>query len=177
MIFMGEEYGAPSPFHYFSDSHTGELATTAEDELAPEAESTFSQCLLNWKNMETDQGQYMLALYKNLLEVRKEHPTIHAPCRSRCQVQEIYPGLVLIFRNATSGHRKYAAVALNFSESETSCTLSKHLPEGIWITHIYSASEKYGGKAAPLPVILPREVPIVMAPQSFALFFYTEFKL
>ncbi|WP_320170691.1 alpha-amylase family glycosyl hydrolase [Maridesulfovibrio sp.] len=172
MIFMGEEYGEPAPFLYFNDTCSG-LPSEGGEEAVSDAGSSFSACRLDWQNMETERGKAMLSLYHSLLKVRREHPTIHEPCRSRSQVQEINPGLVLVLRNSVTGSRRYAAVLLNFNHDETSCRPAGFLPEGIWNTEIYSASPAYGGTADPLPVLLPAEESIMMAPQSFALFLCT----
>ncbi|CCO25344.1 alpha-amylase family glycosyl hydrolase [Maridesulfovibrio hydrothermalis] len=174
MIFMGEEYGEPAPFNFFADAKTSYSPRIWKDSPVPNAQTTFSECQLNWHNIKTGQGRSMLALYKRILKARREHQALHEPCRSRCQVQEISPGLVLIIRNSTSNIRKYAAILLNFNQTTTTCHLSCELPEGIWTTEIYSASATYGGRADPLPTIISGKEKLELAPQSFALFFYTE---
>ncbi len=173
MIFMGEEYGEPAPFHYFTDSRSLPRNLEQEDTPLPEDKSTFSDCRLDWLNMETEQGKAMLSLYRKLIKIRSQHPTIHEPCRSRCQVLEIIPGLVLIIRNPSSGKKQYAAVLLNFNDQPSSCMLAENLPEGVWTTALYSAAAAFGGSAVEIPRILPRTAPISMAAKSFALFFYT----
>ncbi|WP_368854137.1 alpha-amylase family glycosyl hydrolase [Desulfovibrio sp. JC022] len=159
MIFMGEEYGETAPFNYFTDA---------------DCKDSVNQCHLNWQNIDSDQGRAMLSLYRKLLKVRKEHPTIHEPCRSRCQVQEITPGVILIFRNPTSGDKKYAAAIFNFGKKEAECCIAGYLPEGVWTTEIYSGSNSFAGTGAPLPGILPPDGRVKIAAQSFALFLYSE---
>ncbi|WP_320172708.1 alpha-amylase family glycosyl hydrolase [Maridesulfovibrio sp.] len=161
MIFMGDEYGESAPFNNFNDSQDG----NCPDEYC-----------LNWMNIESDQGRAMLALYRNLLKIRKEHPTIHEPCRHRCHVQEIAPGVILVFRNSTYGDRKYAAVLFNFSKDDTESAIAQYLPEGVWNTELYSASSAYSGRASALPEILPQDGKIKIAAQSFALFLHSEFR-
>ncbi|WP_321404733.1 alpha-amylase family glycosyl hydrolase [Maridesulfovibrio sp.] len=159
IIFMGDEYGETAPFNFFTDE---------------DCDASVSKCRLNWQNIKSDQGQAMLRLYRKLLKVRKEHPTIHEPCRSRCQVQEIAPGVILIFRNPTSGDRKYAAVVFNFGKEKTECKVAEYLPDGVWTTELYSAEKTFAGTASPLPGILPQNEAIQLAGQSFALFLYSE---
>lgn len=159
MIFMGEEYGETAPFNFFNES-----------EDAPSAD----ECRLNWLNIESGQGQAMLALYRKLLKIRREHPTIHEPCRSRCQVHKLSANTILVFRNPTSGDKKYAAVLFNFSKNEAECSISKYLPDGVWTTELYSASPAYAGSSKHLPSILPPDGKIRIAGQSFALFLYSE---
>ncbi len=141
MIFMGEEYGERAPFNNFNDSPNGHCS---------------DECCLNWMNIQSDQGGAMLALYRRLLKIRKEHPTLHEPCRSRCHVQEIAPGVILVFRNSTSVDREYAAVLFNFSKEETDNNIAQYLPEGVWTTELYSASGTYAGNDSDLPGILLR---------------------
>lgn len=173
LIFMGEEYGESSPFHFFNDAC--ECAAEKQTGAAsPSDESIYSDCCLNWQNIESDKGQAMLSLYRRLLEIRKEHPAVSEPCRGRCQVQEISPGIILLLRNCSSSVRDYAAVLFNFNREETDCDLYRFLPDGVWVRDIYSASRVFGGTAEPLPRILPANESIVMAPQSFAIFFYSE---
>lgn len=176
MIFMGEEYGDPAPFHYFNDA---EKHVSHEDCVRPSPcdDSAFTASCLDWNNLETDRGRAMLALYRRLLKIRREHPTIHEPCRSRCQVQEVEPGLVLVLRNSAAGDRRYAAVLLNFNDVSVERLLNNDLPEGVWTTDLYSASPAYGGSADPLPAVLTAAEPLTIAAHSFVLLFYTRIKI
>jgi maltooligosyltrehalose trehalohydrolase len=91
MLFMGEEFGAATPFQYFCD-FTGELAeavTTgrrgefakfekfsapevAESIPDPNAESTFAASRLDWASLGRDPHAGWLDLYRRLLSVRRE---------------------------------------------------------------------------------------------------------
>ncbi|WP_319761571.1 alpha-amylase family glycosyl hydrolase [Maridesulfovibrio sp.] len=157
LIFMGDEYGENAPFYFFDES---------------ESDAAVDKCSLNWRNIRTEHGMAMLRLYRELIEIRKEHPAINEPCRSRCQVQEISPNVILILRNPTSGDRNYAATIFNFNTDPTECNVAEHLPQGVWTQKIYSAANKFSGTAGPLPEILPRKGAISMAGQSFALYFF-----
>ncbi|WP_415718482.1 alpha-amylase family glycosyl hydrolase [Maridesulfovibrio sp.] len=158
MIFMGEEYGETAPFIFFDDADNP---------------SALNECRLDWMNIENAQGQSMLSLYRKLIKIRQEHPTLHEPCRSRCHVQTIAQDTILIFRNPSSGDRKYAAVVFNFGKEESKFRISPYLPDGTWATELYSADKRYGGDAESLPDILPQNGAIKIAGQSFALFLYS----
>nr|HMU53095.1 malto-oligosyltrehalose trehalohydrolase [Geminicoccaceae bacterium] len=90
MLFMGEEWGAATPFLFFTDFHDG-LATAVregrrrefaifpafadpEDRAAipdPNAPSTFARSRLDWTGAETPQGSRRRELVRRLLEVRR----------------------------------------------------------------------------------------------------------
>jgi maltooligosyltrehalose trehalohydrolase len=88
LLFMGEEYGERAPFQYFV-SHTdpqlveavrrGRAAEFAHFQLAgqppdPQGEETFRRSTLRWAARDQEPGRAMLALYQELLRLRRERP-------------------------------------------------------------------------------------------------------
>jgi maltooligosyltrehalose trehalohydrolase len=93
MLFMGEEFGARTPFMYFADHH-GQLnqavhrgrrefvaqfrsAATAEVQALvpdPRAESTFARSKLDWSAVH--ENSTWLRLHRDLLRLRREDPVI-----------------------------------------------------------------------------------------------------
>ena len=87
LLFMGEEYGENNPFLFFTDFH-GDLAKAVREGRAkefeghsgyegdsvpdPNAESTFMQSKLDWKKLESHEGQSWLALTRALLTLRQQ---------------------------------------------------------------------------------------------------------
>jgi maltooligosyltrehalose trehalohydrolase len=89
MLFQGQEFGARTPFTYFAD-HEGELATAVRngrraflsqfpsvarelDMPDPGRWSTFAACKLDWT--EPDRNGATVALYRDLLAMRRRDPT------------------------------------------------------------------------------------------------------
>lgn len=92
LLFMGEEFGATSPFLYFCDFGP-DLADKVRDgrrhefsrfpDFAdpeaqasipdPNAAATFQRSRLDWQQAESDNGQSSFALYRKLLALRREH--------------------------------------------------------------------------------------------------------
>lgn len=103
MLFMGEEWGATSPFPYFCDFHgelgaavqkgrreeIAKLPSVSEEDLqkAPncQAESTFRSAQLHWEERAEPGHAAWLELYKGLLQTRRERlvPRMQA-LSSRC---------------------------------------------------------------------------------------------
>ena len=96
MLFMGQEFGATTPFRYFAD-HKPELAKLVDagrrrevsqfaslalpemQELItrPHDASTFEECRLDWA--ERKENAHMLALYRDLATLRREDPCFSRP--------------------------------------------------------------------------------------------------
>jgi len=95
MLFQGQEYGASTPFLYFSDQNRQLAALVQEgrtDFLAqfpsiaslrgkfvatqPQDPATFERCKLN--NAERLQNKHWVALHRDLLKLRREDPVFHA---------------------------------------------------------------------------------------------------
>jgi malto-oligosyltrehalose trehalohydrolase len=102
MLFMGEEFGAETPFLFFCD-FKGDLATAVtagrRSEFArfssfdnaadreripdPNAVSTFEASRLNWNEIAQPRHQEWLGFFHQLLTLRREHivPRLSAACR------------------------------------------------------------------------------------------------
>lgn len=102
MLFMGEEWGASTPWQFFCDPDSDELAQATRDgrrqEFAahgwspgeipdPVAKATFDRSRLDWS--ERDRGWHgeLLAWYQRLLQVRRAEPDLRDPRRDRTCVR------------------------------------------------------------------------------------------
>jgi maltooligosyltrehalose trehalohydrolase len=95
MLFMGQEFAAGSPFHYFAD-HVPDLAKLVQagrtefmtqfrsldrPDLGaglpkPHAKETFDRCKLDFADRTRNAAQYQL--HKDLLKLRKDDPAFHS---------------------------------------------------------------------------------------------------
>jgi len=109
LIFMGEEFGASSPFLFFCDFH-GDLAAAVtngrrseftrfarfnspdvrESIPDPNAENTFLQSKLNWDSLRDKVHAGWLNLYRQLLALRQSKvvPHLGRTCATRCEASE-----------------------------------------------------------------------------------------
>jgi maltooligosyltrehalose trehalohydrolase len=89
MLFMGEEWGARTPWQFFTSFADPELAKAVstgrrgefalhgwnvEDVPDPQAESTFTDSTLDWSELEAADHQRMLAFYTALIALRRSEP-------------------------------------------------------------------------------------------------------
>ena len=91
MVFQGEEWGASSPFLYFTDHDDGELGRLvtegrrrefaafgahAEDVSDPQAEATFERSKLDWDESKVSPHAGLLDWYRRLIRLRRQMPIL-----------------------------------------------------------------------------------------------------
>jgi maltooligosyltrehalose trehalohydrolase len=91
MLFQGEEWGASSPFLYFTDHPEPELATAVRDgrrrEFAafgwkpeeipdPQAPESFERSKLNWSELTSEPHAEMLDWCRRLIRLRRAEPSL-----------------------------------------------------------------------------------------------------
>ncbi len=94
MLFMGEEYGASTPFQFFSSHPEPELArATAEGRKAefaehgwdaddipdPQDPETFLRSKLNWDEVDAGEHARLHRLYRDLIALRRKDPDMADP--------------------------------------------------------------------------------------------------
>ncbi|MGH9712754.1 MAG: malto-oligosyltrehalose trehalohydrolase [Candidatus Acidiferrales bacterium] len=182
LLFMGEEYGETAPFQYFvSHGDTGLIEAVRKgrrDEFSrfdwhgelpePQDESTFLRSRLSWELRNTPPHSYLLALYKELLRLRREHPVLSSLDKNSLEVLAFeHPKLLLMRR----WHASREIVAL-FHFGKEAALLKSPFPVGRWEKLLDSADPPWGGGVSPLAVDLESsgEVEISLLPWFFALF-------
>lgn len=120
MLFQGEEWAASTPFTFFTD-HDEELGPLVSagrvEEFAamgwgeevpdPQARATFESSILSWQERERPGHAEMLAWYRTLIALRREHPALRDPDLRRVEVEVLGEGTVLMRRDelAVLAHR------------------------------------------------------------------------
>ncbi len=94
MLFMGEEYGASTPFQFFSSHPEPELAkATAEGRKAefaehgwdaddipdPQDPQTFQRSKLDWDEVDTGEHARLLSVYRDLIALRRNESDLADP--------------------------------------------------------------------------------------------------
>jgi len=96
LLFMGQEWGASSPFLYFTDHPEplgGQVTAGRREEFGafsafcdpdararipdPQAPSTFDASRLRWEERSSEPHAAILRLHKRLLHLRRTHPALH----------------------------------------------------------------------------------------------------
>jgi maltooligosyltrehalose trehalohydrolase len=122
MLFMGQEFGAGTPFQFFTDHHDelGRAVTKGRrKEFAsfpefskpeaqkkipdPQAESTFLNSKLNWSELDAKPHQQLLALYRECLKLRALHAAFRPVDRKSWQAHQTVWGYGMIHTIAAGG--------------------------------------------------------------------------
>ena len=100
MLFMGEEWGARTPWQFFSD-HEGELGDAVregrraefgrhgwdtEDVPDPQDEATFRASTLDWSERDSPRGQALVAWTRDLVALRRRTPDLSSGDRTAVHV-------------------------------------------------------------------------------------------
>jgi maltooligosyltrehalose trehalohydrolase len=167
MLFMGEEWGARTPWQYFTDHTDPELAEAvrkgrrrefaahgwqAEEIPDPQSPATVRASTLDWTEPERDPHAALLAWYRTLIRLRRAHPALAGGdlAATRVAYDEEQRWLVL--------HRGHYRTAVNLSPEPRGVPLGAPLAEIL---------ARFGPEPEPLPsgaeaLYLPPESAVVV---------------
>jgi maltooligosyltrehalose trehalohydrolase len=101
MLWMGEEWAATTPWPFFTShpepemaeaTHRGRIEEFAEhgwdvaDVVNPQDPAAFTSAKLRWAERDKDGHSEILALYRTLIALRREHPDLADPRLNRVTV-------------------------------------------------------------------------------------------
>ncbi|GAB4384431.1 MAG: malto-oligosyltrehalose trehalohydrolase [Elainellaceae cyanobacterium] len=169
MLFMGEEYGEPSPFLYFV-SHTDSglveavrkgrkeefAAFHAEGEAPdPQSEETFQQSKLQWEKRHEGKHKQLWQFYQTLLKMRKTMPALAKADgdRHHYEVSAVEDQKLLRLRRWQGDHQ--ILCLMNFNQQPVQITMA--LPPGTWKKSLDSTDAIWGGEGSTLPDVIPTD--------------------
>ncbi|MEX2291238.1 MAG: malto-oligosyltrehalose trehalohydrolase [Mycobacteriales bacterium] len=115
MLWMGEEWGARTPWQFFSD-HEGELGEAvrqgrraefashgwdSEDVPDPQAEQTVRDSTLDWSELDQERHTSLLAWTRDLIALRRRRPELSDGRRDQVGVTHGAGGEWLVMRRGT----------------------------------------------------------------------------
>ena len=182
LLFMGEEYAEPAPFQYFISHEDAALVEAVRqgrrEEFArfhwkgeipdPQDEKTFAACRLNWDLRGEGHHAQLLALYKELLRLRRELAAL-SPARNEPRHAGSLDTPPVVWLHREAGGRQVLAL-FHFGAADAEPLLD--LPRGQWQRVLDSADARWGGPGARTPEKLDTSRPgaVALAPWNFALF-------
>ena len=164
MLFMGEEWGATTPWQYFTDHQdagTGQAVADgrraefaghgwrSEDVPDPQDPATFARSRLDWSQQEAGHHRDMLMWYRSLLALRRQHSDLTDPRLDRVHARWSEPGRWLIQR------RGRLVIAANLGMS------AQRLPLGAASGTVLATSADSVGAADAVLQLPPRSFAVV----------------
>jgi maltooligosyltrehalose trehalohydrolase len=133
MLFMGEEWGASTPFQFFSHFPDAALRDAVRegrfDEFAehgwdsasavpdPNDEATFTRSKLHWAEVSDGWHARLLGCYRSLIALRRQRPELTDPWLYRLRVDHDEKAQWILL------HRGSVAVAVNLADAPTTVPL------------------------------------------------------
>jgi maltooligosyltrehalose trehalohydrolase len=185
LLFMGEEYGEPAPFLYFTSHTDPDLAQAVRDgrrrEFArfawageipdPQDPQTFARSQLNHALREQGQPCALLRFYRDLIAVRKRSPALANCNKETLEAQVIADADLLLVRRWQPGGDDVLLFASFASEARSAQVT---IPKGHWLKTLEASANIYGGSAGELglPSVLDSDSSqqLTFTPYAFALY-------
>jgi maltooligosyltrehalose trehalohydrolase len=168
MLFMGEEWGASTPWMYFTD-HTDHAIAEAvrrgrreefgrhgwaiDDVPDPQAAETFEGSRLDWEEQQREPHTRLLAWYRDLIALRRAHPDLRNPRLDRVRVEHDIAAETVIVRRG--GH----VVAVNLALEQRSLAVAG---DGLQVA---LAWDPRGTELRGAELILPARSAVALAPE------------
>jgi maltooligosyltrehalose trehalohydrolase len=163
LLFMGEEYGETAPFFYFTSFEDRGLADAvregrkrelgshySESDFAdPQALTTFERCKLDWSKTATSPYAEMLRLYRDLISLRKQYPSL-GNCRkdlTDIQFDDQAKTLVMKRTDPAGGN---VLLIFNFSAEVQSVSIAGDSQRRRLL--FWTGDQVYGGSPGPKPL-------------------------
>ena len=175
LIFMGQEYAEDAPFIYFVD-HSDEMLVQSVrdgrkkdleiegDPPDPQDPQSFLQSKIIWERREEGHHKVLLALYRELIRLRKAYPALSNLSKENLVVA--LDGDVLIIIRAHS--RGDVAAVMNFAKKEASLYLNLQGKTGRKI--IDSSDRAWKGPGSFTPDYTSQVEKFHIRPLSFVLY-------
>jgi maltooligosyltrehalose trehalohydrolase len=142
MLFMGEEWGARTPWQFFTsfpdhalaaairDGRRTEFAAhgwSEEDVPDPQDPATFERSRLDWAEVDKDAHRDLLDWHRRLIALRRARPELSDPRRDRVRTTYDEQARWLVL------YRDRIAVVCNFADRRQSVPLDAH-PDGVLLS-------------------------------------------
>lgn len=187
LLFMGEEYGEPAPFLYFTDHSDPELAEAVRKgrraEFArfgwqaeipdPQDPATFERSRVHPGRQTDPQQAALLRWYRTLNRLRQAHPHLGASHSTKEHRVWAFESERVLLLHRWTADGKAALGILGFNKGATTVTLRE--PSGTWVLALDASAEEFGGSGEPAGpdrlVITGEGVTLPLPPYGALLYF------
>lgn len=198
LLFMGEEWGEPAPFQYFTSHSDATLIEAVRrgrrEEFAafnwhgeppdPQDEGTFLRCKLDHRLRDTEPHRTLLEFYRELIQLRKTLPAFQQPNKKNLEVHSSEEARIIQIRRWTGirqrpsthgrasflGERAEVLILVNFSDE--SRVVSPAVRAGDWHKVLDSADLRWRGPGSSIPASFDSSEgeQLALCPKSLSVF-------
>ncbi|HWH31628.1 MAG TPA: malto-oligosyltrehalose trehalohydrolase [Egibacteraceae bacterium] len=159
MLWMGEEYGETNPFQFFTSHPEQELGRavsegrreefadfsswSAADVPDPQDPETFRRSTLDWARLDSPGGRERLALWRDLLRLRRDVPALGEGRRDLVRIHRADADVLVAERRGPGGAPDGGAVLVCANIGEEPAAVP--LPGEGWSLLLDSEDRAYGG--------------------------------
>jgi maltooligosyltrehalose trehalohydrolase len=166
LLWMGQEWAASTPFLYFTDHNPelGKLVTegrrrefagfsafSGQEVPDPQAEETFLRSKLRWEERSEQPHVGVLALYRELLALRRTRPALRSYARETFALTALSPHAIALSRRG-AGAADTLLVIINLRETlelDLAAQAETIPPQGYdWSLLLDSEDTRYGGSGS-----------------------------
>lgn len=168
LVFMGQEFAATTPFRYFTDHHpelglavaAGRFAEFAQHESEeerrhrfpdPQDEATFIASKLDFGERERQPGSGVLALYEELLRLRRDDAVLREQDRRSMRAHAIGDD-ALVVEMAHGDERRVLALAVGGAIDVRLADLGIEAKGRAWSVVVSTDEGRFGGEGRPAGV-------------------------
>ncbi len=182
LLFMGEEYGETAPFQYFISHQDPGLVDAVRkgrrEEFAafhwrdeppdPQSDFTFQRCKVNRGLSLESRNRILHDLYRELISLRKSHPSMALARKEQTEVLAFEAGKVLVIRRWEGSDETVAILAFGSAPA----TIALPLSPGRWRKLLDSRASLWDGPGSRIPeeISSSGEVVAPLNATSFAVF-------
>jgi maltooligosyltrehalose trehalohydrolase len=157
LLFMGEEYGEPHPFLYFTDHGDPDLVAAVRagrreefahwdwDDAAPDPQdvATFERSRVQLALHTRGEHATLFAFYRELIAARRAFPVLTDPVASRDVIVREAERVLITHASGEAGE---ALVVLGFGDDVAPVLLP--LPAGEWVKRLDADDPRFGGEGS-----------------------------
>jgi len=183
LLFMGEEYGEPAPFLYFTSHNDPGLAEAVrkgrKEEFAafawkgdlpdPQSESTFLQSKLDHHLRDQQPHSVLWDFYQELIRLRKTLRPLRHLNKDACKVG-VFKSAESVLTMRRWWQAEEILALFNFGNHSTLCVDT--VRSGEWRKLLDSADPQWSGPGTTVPLVVSagKDLNLTLQPKSFCLF-------
>jgi len=180
LLFMGEEFGAQTPFMYFISHSDPDLVRAVREGRArefsqmhmgkespdPQDSETFDKSKLQWECIDKPNHVQLLLFYKKMIGLRKDNGIFTEMNKKNSSFETLSEKKILVLRRWSKNQSLLSV--MNFSEKSVPVVSSNAEFKGVKI--IDSSDKEWGGLGSTMPLDIEPDKEYVMQPYEFTVY-------